>query len=305
MVTPVSAVPRGPFGKRATAEEVTHSLDLTGKTIVVTGSTSGIGFETVRVLALRGAHVIALGRTKAKAAQATAGLEGAITALGCNQEDFAAVAACAREIAALGLPPDVIIANAGILGAMDLELIHGVAKPFAVNHLSHFILVNRLLPSLRDGGRVVMLSSEAHHRTPAAGIAFDNLAGEKGYRAIECYGQSKLANHLFARALAERVKGRGITANSLHPGVIATNIFNTLPPLIGGLVALFGRPFMKSVAQGAATTCYVATAPALAGVTGVYFRDCNAAVPHPNMENDALASKLWTVSENLTRAYLS
>ena len=305
VVTPASAVPRGRFGQRSTAEEVTHGLDLSGKAILVTGSTSGIGLETVRVLALRGAHVIALGRTKAKAAQAVAGLSGKITPIGCNQEDFAAVAACAREIAALGLPLDVIIANAGILGTMELELVHGVAKPFAVNHLSHFILVNRLLPVMRDGGRIVMLSSEAHYRAPAVGIAFDNLAGERGYRAMECYGQSKLANHLFARSLAARIKSRGITANSLHPGVIATNIFNTLPPLIGGLVAVFGRPFMKSVAQGAATTCYVAAAPALAEVTGVYFKDCNPTVPHPNMENDALASRLWAVSEVLTRAYLS
>jgi NAD(P)-dependent dehydrogenase (short-subunit alcohol dehydrogenase family) len=305
VVTPVSAVPRSPFGRRSTAEDVTAGLDLSGKTIVVTGSTSGIGLETVRVLALRGAHVIALGRTKAKAAQAIAGLKGAITAMGCNQEDFADVAACAQEIVALRRPLDAVIANAGILGAMELELIHGVAKPFAVNHLSHFILVNRLLPAMRDGGRIVMLSSDAHHRAPATGIAFDNLGGGKGYRAMECYGQSKLANHLFARAVAERVKGRGITANSLHPGVIATNIFSTLPPLIGALVAL-ARPFvMKSVGAGAATTCYVATAPALAGVTGVYFKDCNPAVTHRNMENDALAAKLWAASEDLTRAYLT
>lgn len=297
MVTPAS---RGSFGARSTAEEVTQGLHLAGKTILVTGSTSGIGLETVRVLALRGAHVIALGRSADKVRGAIAGFTGKITALGCNQEDFAAVAACAREIALLG-PLDVIIANAGILGEMDLELVHGVAKPFAVNHLSHFILVNRLLPSLRPGGRVVMVSSQAHRRAPKDGIAFDNLAGEKGYRAMECYGQSKLANALFARSLARK----GVAANSLHPGVIATNIFSTLPPLIGELVGVFGRLIMKSVAAGAATTCYVATAPALEGVAGVYFKDCNPAIPHPNMENEALADRLWTVSENLTRAYLT
>ena len=296
----MAALPRGPFGYRSTAFEVTQGLDLSGKRMLVTGSTSGIGLETVRVLALRGAHVIALGRTADKVRKATAGFAGQITAIGCDQEDFAAVAACAKQIAGLG-PLDVIIANAGILGSMDLELVHGVAKPFAVNHLAHFILVNRLLPVLKPGGRVVMLSSDAHHRAPREGIAFDNLAGEKGYRAIECYGQSKLANGLFARALARK----GVAANSLHPGVIATNIFSTLPPLIGGLVALFGLLFMKSVAAGAATTCYVATAPALAGVTGLYFKDCNPAVPGLNMENDALADRLWAVSEALTRPYLS
>lgn len=290
--------PRGPFGARSTAEEVTRGLDLGGKTILITGSTSGIGLETVRVLALRGAHVVALGRTEDKVRRAVGGLPGKITPVGCNHEDFATVAACASEVQAHG-PFDAIIANAGILGDMVLELRHGVAKPFAVNHLSHFILVNRLLPHLKPGGRVVMVSSGAHHRAPREGIAFDNLAGEKGYRAMECYGQSKLANALFARALARK----GVAANALHPGVIATAIFGTLPPLIGGLVAL-GRPFMKSVEQGAATTCYVATALALEGVAGVYFKNCNPCVPHRNAENDALADRLWAVSEDLTRAYL-
>ncbi len=297
-IMPTAAAPRGPFGARSTAEDVTFGRDLSDQTIFVTGATSGIGLETVRVLALRGAHVVAVGRSKDKVRHAAAGFSGRITPLGCNQEDFAAVAACAQEAAALG-PFDAIIANAGILGQMEVELVHGVAKPFAVNHLSHFILVNRLRPALKPGGRVVMVSSDAHHRAPKEGIAFDNLAGEKGYRAMECYGQSKLANALFARSLARK----GIAANALHPGVIATNIFGTLPPLIGGIVAL-GRLFMKTVGQGAATTCYVATAPDLDGVAGVYFKDCNPCIPHPNAENDALADRLWAVSENLTRAYL-
>ena len=298
-LTPIAAAPRGPFGARSTAEDVTRGRDLSDQTILITGSTSGIGLETARVLALRGAHVVALGRNADKVRHATEGFSGRITPVGCNHEDFAAVAACAKDVAAHG-PFDAVIANAGILGQMEPEVIHGVAKPFAVNHLSHFILVSRLLPALKLGGRVVVVSSEAHHRAPKEGIAFDNLAGEKGYRAMECYGQSKLANALFARFLARK----GVAANALHPGVIATNIFGTLPPLIGGLVAL-GRPFMKSVSQGAATMCYVATAPDLAGVAGVYFKDCNPAVPHPNAENDGLADRLWAVSEDLTLPYLA
>lgn len=298
-LTPTAAAPRGPYGARSTAEDVTRGRDLSDQTILITGSTSGIGLETVRVLALRGAHVVALGRNADKVRHATAGFSGRITPAGCDHEDFAAVAACATEVAAHG-PFDAVIANAGILGQMELELVHGVAKPFAVNHLSHFILVNRLLPALKPHGRVVMVSSQAHRRGPKEGIAFDNLAGERGYRAVECYGQSKLANGLFARSLARK----GVAANSLHPGVIATNIFHTLPPLIGGLVGLFGPLIMKSREQGAATTCYVATAPDLASVAGVYFKDCNPATPHPHMENDAMADRLWAVSEELTRAYL-
>jgi NAD(P)-dependent dehydrogenase (short-subunit alcohol dehydrogenase family) len=298
----MAAVPRGPFGARATAAEVVRDRDLTGRTALVTGATSGIGLETVRVLAARGAHVIATGRTADKVARVTAGFGGRITPLACDHEDFVSVAACADTVKAMNVGLDMLIANAGILGAHRIELLHGVAKQFAVNHLSHFILVNRLRGALAPEGRIVMVSSNAHRRAPAAGIRFDNLAGERGYFAFTLYAQSKLANHLFARALARRLEGR--TANSVHPGLVYTGIFRMLPALPREVLMLFGRPFMKSPEQGAATQVYVATSPLLAGVTGVYFADCNPQQPGRNMENDALAERLWAWSQERVRAYL-
>ena len=118
------------------------------------------------------------------------------------------------------------------------------------------------------------------------------------------YGQSKLANHLYARELARRLAGTTTTANSVHPGVIMTNLGRNFPEWKQVAARLIGWTFMKSVEAGAATTCYVATAPDLAKVTGQYFADCNPEVPGGQMQNDELAAKLWQASEDLTREYL-
>ncbi len=310
MITPTSAVPRGTFGRRSTAEQVTAGIDLSGKVALVTGCSSGIGFETMRVLALRGAHVLAVARTQTKAAAAWAKarspeIKGTITPLGCEHEDFAAVAGCADVVKAMNLPLDIVICNAGIFGG-EYKLINGVERQFAVNHLSHFILVNRLLGQVKAApqGRVVIVSSDAHRSAPKGGIEFDNLSGARGYSAMKAYAHSKLANQLFSRELARRLSGTKATVNALHPGFVSTNIFHTLPGWMRALFPILARPFAKSLGAGAATQCYVATSAALATVNGAYFKDCNPIAPTPVAENDALAAKLWTVSEELTRAYL-
>ncbi len=304
-------IPRSNFGKRSTAEEVTAGCDLSGKTIVVTGSTSGIGHEAMRVFALRGANVIAVGRTKEKAAACVAalgtGFSGKITPVGCDHGDLASVAACADAIRALTPRIDILVCNAGLIGSTKCEQINGIEKQFLVNHLSHFVLVNRLLDLVRAApqGRVVVVSSDAHHSAPKEGILFDNLSGAKDYGAFRFYSHSKLANHLFTHELARRLQGTTTTVNSLHPGVVFTNIFNNMPAFLRGPTRALGRLFMKDVAAGAATTCYLATAPALDGVSGGYFADCNPAVMGRHMTDDAMASRLWTVSEDLTRPYLA
>jgi NAD(P)-dependent dehydrogenase (short-subunit alcohol dehydrogenase family) len=302
------AAPLVPFGGGSTAEEVTRGIDLAGRTLLVTGATSGIGLETLRVLALRGAHVLATGRTLDKAAAACAGVQGRTTPLAMELEDWDSIRACANQVRGLGVPLDALICNAGIMALPAREQVRGVEKQFAVNHLGHFILVNQLLAEVKaaPGGRVVVVGSRAYRSAPAGGIQFDNLSADRDYVPGAAYGQSKLANYLFARELARRLRVTSATANALHPGLIITNIVRHLPEWQQRAAQLAARTFAKSVEQGAATSCYVATNPALDGVTGCFFTDCNPIKPAgPYMEDDALAAKLWAVSEELTRGYFA
>lgn len=301
------AAPESDFDSSATAEDVTEGLDLTGKTAVITGVNSGIGYETMRVLALRGAHVIGMARTLEKAQTACDSVEGQTTPVFCDLADFESIVACTDEIRAMDTPIDMLICNAGIMALPELEQVNGIEKQFVVNHLGHFIFTNRLLDQVKAApqGRVVVLSSRAHSRAPEAGIDFDNLSGQRGYGPWTAYGQSKLANALFSRELARRLSDTNATCNSLHPGVILTNIVRNLPGYMLTAARLAGWIFMKTIPQGAATSCYVATHPGLVGVSGYYFADCNPLTPDsPHMEDDALAAKLWQVSEELTQNYL-
>jgi NAD(P)-dependent dehydrogenase (short-subunit alcohol dehydrogenase family) len=275
----------------ATAEEVTESVDLSNKTALVTGSSSGIGLETLRVLALRGADVIAVARTKDKAERVRAfvmrpGARGTMSTFECEQTDFDSVVACADAIRSLGKPMDILICNAG-LNAPRLERVNGVEKTFAVHHLSHLILVNRLLDRVKAApqGRVVVVSSVMYKDAPRVGIEFDNLSGERRYDWRRMYGQSKLANGLFIREPSRTLIGTGATANVLHPGnAEGTNIGHiwnkeTIPfqwRVFGWFLSPLwllrrGGLRLKTTAQGAATTCYVATNPALTHVSGAYF----------------------------------
>jgi NAD(P)-dependent dehydrogenase (short-subunit alcohol dehydrogenase family) len=192
----------------------------------------------------------------------------------------------------------------------QLEQVYGIEKHFVVNHLGHFILVNRLLPQVQAArqGRVVTVSSLGYQWAPPGGIEFDNLSGERGYEPNKMYGQSKLANGLFSLELARRLRESGSTAtsNSLHPGIINTNLGRHFDEWKRVLSKLIGWTFMKSVAEGAATSCYVATAPALAAVSGQYFEDCNPVVPMPgkHMDDATLARRLWDESARITAEYL-
>jgi NAD(P)-dependent dehydrogenase (short-subunit alcohol dehydrogenase family) len=288
-------VPRSTFGANATAEEVTAGIDLSGKTIVVTGCNSGIGLETLRVLALRGAHVIGTARTLERGREACAGVQGKATPVVLELSDFDSVVACAKEIRALDVPIDALVCNAGVL-LTELQQVRGLETQFVVNHLGHFVLVNRLLERVTAApqGRVVVVGSVAHQFVPQGGIQFDNLSG-KGWER-QAYGHSKLANGLFSLELAKRLAGTRATANSLHPGVVATNIMRNANRGGG-----FGG---ETPAQGAATSCYLASNPKLARVTGQYFADCNPAEQSAYQKDPAMAAKLWQVSTELTRPYL-
>ena len=292
--------PVSPFGATSTAEEVTAGLDLTGKTALVTGCNSGIGYETMRVLALRGAHVIGTGRTLERAQDACDSVVGRTTPAVLELSDFSSVVACAESVRAMDTPIDMLICNAGML-LRELQQVNGLEIQFVVNHLGHFILVNLLqdLVLAAPQGRVAVVSSIAHSNAPEGGIQFDNLSGEGWAR--EAYGHSKLANGLFSLELAARLEGTSATSNSLHPGVISeTDILRYLPSARGTVRSMPG----KNIPQGAATTCYVATYPELADVSGLYFDDCNAVAPGGDMEDSEMARRLWAVSEELTRDYL-
>lgn len=299
-------VPLSNFDKTSTAEEVTAGLDLSGKTALITGCNSGLGYETMRVLVARGATVIGAARTMEKAQIACDSVDGTAIPVVCELSDLASVASCGDAVAALDMPVDMLILNAGIMALQELEQVDGIEKHFFVNHLGHFVLTNRVLPAVlrADKGRVIVLSSSGHSMAPDVGIEFDNLSGEREYEPWKMYGHSKLANGLFSYELNKRLQGTRATSNSVHPGVINTNLGRHFPRWQKWASELIGWTFMKSVEAGAATETYVATAPALEGFGGYYFSDCNPVNPDPRMEDDEQAGKLWEVSVELTRDYL-
>jgi NAD(P)-dependent dehydrogenase (short-subunit alcohol dehydrogenase family) len=309
VLTPDTRFPVGPFGSDSTAEEVTRDLDLSGQVALVTGCTSGLGYETMRVLALRGAHVIGTGRTIEKAIEACASVEGETTPLWLELSDFQSAVSCVSAMQMMGQAPDMVICNAGINTFGDLELVDGVEKHFVVNFLGHFVLVNRLMPSLLANGssRIIHVGSRAgYSRAPSAGIDFDNLRGEGEFDAMEAYSRSKLANALFSLELALLLEGSGVTSNVVHPGLVKTNIARTAPAPLRVAFNLLGGFFAKTPQEGAATQVYVATNPDLEGVSGAYFEDCNPVrISGDNhMFDEVMADRLWTLAEDMTGDYL-
>jgi NAD(P)-dependent dehydrogenase (short-subunit alcohol dehydrogenase family) len=302
-------VPMSNFGKESTAEEVTAGLDLSGKTAVITGCNSGLGYETMRVLASRGAHVFGVARSMEKATDACNSVVGTTTPFSGDLEQFETMAVCADAIGATGAPIDMLILNAGVMALPELQQVNGIERHFVINHLGHFILANRLMEQVKSApqGRFVTVGSQGYMWAPDTGIQFDNLDGAWGeYVPNTAYGHSKLANGLFSLELARRLGESTATANVIHPGVINTNLGRHYPSYIRIFANLFSwaLPFFKTVEAGAATETYAATAPGLSEISGFYFEDCNPVVAGQNMENAAMAERLWTVSEGLTQPYL-
>jgi WW domain-containing oxidoreductase len=297
---------------KSTAEQVTEGLDLSDKTILVTGVNSGLGYETMRVLAMRGAHVLGAARTMEKAKKACKSVTGKTTPIVCELSDLDNVAACAKSVQNMDIALDVLICNAGIMALPELKVKDGLELQFLTNHMGHFLLTYLLQDRLKQAleGRIVMLSSLAHIMSVKGGINFDNLDGSKGYRPWAFYGQSKLAGLLSAKAFNDHLAKTRVRANAVHPGVINTNLARDVKgPLAwfqnNAMVTRLTEKFItKSIAQGASTQCYVATHPSLAGVGGKYFADNTQAKSSPAANSDELKQKLWDFSVDYLEDYL-
>lgn len=282
-----------------TAEEVVADLDLTGKTILITGVNSGLGQESARVLAARGAQIIGLARTKekAEAGMAQAGAKG--HAVECDLADLGTVRAAVSHCHHWG-PIDVIIANAGIMALPELEQIDGIERQLFVNHIGHFVLINGILDKLVPNGRVVVLSSGAHFMA-SKGLELDNASGEDSYDPWRMYGRSKLANILYARGLAKRLGRTDIHATSVHPGVIKTNLSRHMDAQEATSLFddLASKGRMKSVGQGAATQVFAAVHPDAAGLNGEYLADCAVAPTLDVAKDDDACEALWGWTERV------
>ena len=285
------------FNFHSTAEEVTGGLDLTGQTYVVTGSNSGLGKESIRVLAMRGASIIACARTIAKAQDTMTelGIDGIPVA--CDLANLQSVTEAVNTIRALNAPIQCIIANAGIMALPNLHQVHGYEIQFFTNHVGHFHFVTGLVDSLTNNGRVVILSSRAHAYARKYGMELDNLSGEHDYNDWRMYGRSKLANILFAKSLNKRFEGSNRRANSVHPGVIRTNLGRHVLDREGMYERIQRTIPLKNIPQGTSTQLLVATHPSLEGVGGHYFSDCQIAKTIPQGEDEALAEELWRITE--------
>ncbi|OVA18309.1 Short-chain dehydrogenase/reductase SDR [Macleaya cordata] len=303
------------FGSASTAEQVTEGIDATNLTAIVTGGASGIGLETSRVLALCGAHVIIAARNLKAANEAKQIIlkdNGAanIDVLKLDLCSMKSIREFANNFNALDLPLNMLINNAGIMFCPYQLSEDGIEIQFATNHLGHFHLTNLLLDKMKKTasdtgieGRIVNLSSIAHIHTYEEGIRFDNINDRKGYSDKKAYGQSKLANILHANELSRRLKeeGANITANSVHPGLIMTNLFR-YSGFVFKVLKVLTCLLWKNVPQGAATTCYVAVHPSLKGVTGKYFLDCNEMKPSAFARDEVLGKKLWDFSNKLVNS---
>jgi NAD(P)-dependent dehydrogenase (short-subunit alcohol dehydrogenase family) len=280
------------------------SWDLRGKTVLVTGATSGLGLEASVQLARLGARVVMVGRdpTRTDAARADVaarGASGEVASLLCDFAEQAEVRRLAEAFLARYDRLHVLINNAGGVNKKRRLTPDGIETTFAVNHLGYFLLTSLLLERLVQSApaRVVSVASIGHrHGT----LDFDDIGFERGgYSIMSAYARSKLANVLFAAELARRLAGTGVSSNSVHPGGVATNIWSGAPWWAKPYIALLLRPRLTSAERGAQTIVRLAASPQLEGVTGRYFEEEREATPAPLASDASLARRLWEVSAQL------
>ena len=281
---------------------MTAAGPLAGRTCVVTGATSGIGFETAKALAAQGARVVVVCRSRQRgeaslaairAATGNADLSLALADLGAQ----ASIRALAADLLARCPRIDVLVNNAGVVETGRRVSPDGIETVFAVNHLGYFLLTLLLLDRLRASApaRIVNVASEAHR---FAKLDFDNLQGEKSWSFMRQYGLSKACNILFTRELARRLEGTGVTVNALHPGAVGTRLGRNNGWWATALTTLL-RPFFLSPAQGADTSIWLASSPEVAGISGRYFEKRREVAPAADAADPKHAARLWELSARL------
>lgn len=280
--------------------------DLNGRTIVITGGNSGIGKEAAVALVGMGAHVVVAARNQTKGEAAVAEITSrsgrdTVELASLDLASMESIRAFADGFLASHDRLDVLLNNAGLVLRKRAETSDGFEMTFGVNHLGHFLLTQLLRERLVASApaRVINVASDAH-RYARGGLDFDDLMTTKRYRSFLTYARSKLANILFTRDLARRLDGTGVTANSVHPGFVASNFAREGDTgALGDFLMIAGRPFAISSAKGAETSVFLASSPMVDGVTGQYFAKSTLAKPSAAAENDEAAARLWTVSEQL------
>jgi retinol dehydrogenase 14 len=276
--------------------------NMTGRVCVVTGATRGIGRATAEGLARQGASVVLVVRRSEDGMKVSREISAAggptPDVVSADLSSQASVRNAVAELRQRYPRLHVLINNAGIITRQRELTVDGIEKQFAVNHLAYFLLTNLLLDQLLAGApsRIINVSSGAH---AGATLDGDDLQGERGYDAIRAYGQSKLANILFTYELSRRLRGTGVTANCLHPGVIGTKLladYMGVPVAGGALASTFGA----SPEEGADTILFLASSPEVEGVSGKYFEHRLPRRSSPQSYDEAAARRLWQVSEQLT-----
>jgi retinol dehydrogenase 12 len=276
-----------------------------GKVCLITGATGGIGQETAKALARKGATLVLSGRDEARTAATVAAVREAapdarVEFLLADLSSLQSVRGLADAFLQRHSRLDVLINNAGLIIDRRKVTVDGYEATFATNHLSHFLLTHLLRDLLVKSGasRIINVSSEGH-RFARSDFLDDPQTEHHRYDGIRVYGNAKLSNILFTKGLAKRLTGTGVTANALHPGAVRTGFGHNSEGFFRHLIQAVS-PFLLTAEKGARTSVYLAASPEVAGVSGEYFIKCRKAKPSSAARNDALVERLWQVSEQLT-----